>query len=168
MNEALTWMNTSGYKTWVGAWMAGDYNADNGTHYDLSQQATFGSFMARQLKLNNIPWSINAGNKFYDYWNYQWFITTTNAGGRPVLDAILDPNTIALYSLQYYDGNVLRLAPGNYTRADLSSLLTINSIMVPIDYKVTLYDGPNQTGNQLAFEVTSPSINSFPIVSMKI
>ena len=98
--------------------MAGNYN--KGNNYDISQQVTFGSYMARQLKLNNIPWSINAGNKFYDYWNYEWFKTTINAGGRPVLDAILDPDTIALYSLEYYDGNVLRLAPGNHSQADLS------------------------------------------------
>jgi hypothetical protein len=46
--------------------------------------------MTRYLAEKNIPWSINADNKFYDFTNKSWLITTTDAGGRPVLDALLD------------------------------------------------------------------------------
>ena len=56
---------------WVGAWMAGNYN--KGNDFDMVEQAQFGSFMARALEHYDMPWSINAGNKFYDYWNYVWF-----------------------------------------------------------------------------------------------
>jgi hypothetical protein len=45
--------------------MAGNYN--KGNNFDLVQQAKFASFMTRELGKKNIPWSINAGNKFYDY-----------------------------------------------------------------------------------------------------
>jgi len=81
-------MSTTGYSTWVGAWMAGNYN--KGNNFDLIGQIKFGSFMARKLAEKGIPWAINADNKFYDYANNVWFRTTSDAGGRPVLDAILD------------------------------------------------------------------------------
>ena len=104
-----------------------------------------------------MPWSINAGNKFYDYFTYKWFTTTTDAGGMPVRDAILDPDTISLYPDAAYEGPQLRLAPGDYTSADLQALgfIRTNSMMVPFDFRVTLFTEDNLDG---PFEVHTTTI----------
>jgi hypothetical protein len=63
---------------WVGAWMAGNYNKGGG--FDLVKQSSFGSFMARSLKAKNMPWSINADNKFYNFTRNapkKWFTSTS-------------------------------------------------------------------------------------------
>ena len=71
LKTAYNWGQEHNMPLWVGAWMAGNYN--KGHDYDIIEQVGFGSFMARALAYYNMPWSINAGNKFYDYWNYVWF-----------------------------------------------------------------------------------------------
>lgn len=83
-------MTTSGKKTWVGAWMAGNYN--KGNNYTVEEQVGFASFMSRCLSLNNIPWSINTDDKFIDFDTKAWFLRTNDAAGIPVRDAILNPN----------------------------------------------------------------------------
>jgi hypothetical protein len=86
-----------GYKTWVGAWMAGNYN--KGNEYTVEEQVGFASFMTRSLNGANIPHSINTDDKFINFSSNPktWFTRTTTAGGIPVRDAIINPEAIALY-----------------------------------------------------------------------
>ena len=67
LQTAYDWGQNNNVALWVGAWMAGNYNNEGG--FDLVKQSAFGSFMARALKNKNMPWSINADNKFYNYSN---------------------------------------------------------------------------------------------------
>ena len=59
----------------------------------------------------------------------------------PVLDAILDPNSISLYTSIGYDGDRLRLSRGNYDNSQLAALgfIRANSMMIPFDFRVTIY-----------------------------
>ena len=65
LKVAYNWGQENNMPLWVGAWMAGNYN--KGNDFDMVEQAKFGSFMARALEHYDMPWSINAGHKFYDY-----------------------------------------------------------------------------------------------------
>lgn len=76
--------------------MPGNYN--KGHDYTIPEQVDFASFMVRALDSKNIPWSVNADKKFYDFDENKWFTKTTDAGGLPVIHAMLNPNQIALYS----------------------------------------------------------------------
>lgn len=96
IETAYNWSLSTGYKTWVGAWMPGNYN--KGHNFTIPEQVRFGSFLVKSLDAKNIPWSVNAGKKFFDYENNEWFTKTTDAGGLPVVHAMLDPNKISLYS----------------------------------------------------------------------
>ncbi|MFH4967714.1 cellulase family glycosylhydrolase [Gaetbulibacter sp. M240] len=169
INTAVNWMQQTGYVTWVGAWMAGNYN--KGNEFDIPAQVAFASFMSRSLDAFNLPWSINAGNKYYDYENNVWFTETSDAAGIPVRDVILDPDTIALYDADAYAGNSFRLSEGNYTLADLKSLGinqdNIKSIMVPFDFIVELYTGDNFSGSKTTYMTTSKGLTG-TIASIKI
>ena len=46
---ASNWARRTGYSTWFGAWMDGNYN--NGNNYSISEQARFESFMAGSISL---------------------------------------------------------------------------------------------------------------------
>jgi len=65
---AVNWSQVTGYKLWVGAWMSGNYN------YSIVEQVQCGSFLAQSLASYNIPWAINADNKFYNFSSYYWII----------------------------------------------------------------------------------------------
>ena len=86
-------MNGQGseYKTWVGAWMPGNYN--KGGNFTVQEQVGFASFMTRCLNGANIPHSINTDDKFINIESSPkvWFTRTTDFAGIPVRDAIIDP-----------------------------------------------------------------------------
>lgn len=169
IQTAVQWMQDTGYKTWVGAWMAGNYN--KGNDFDIPQQVAFATFMTRELAKVHIPWCINAGNKYYDYESNTWFTSTTDAAGIPVRDVILDTEKIAVYQNANYNGASLRLAPGNYNNSDLQSMgynETINSIMVPFDFEVELFDQLNFQGQSMVLTATQPNLNGFTVNSLKI
>ena len=166
---ALNWMQKTGYKTWVGAWMAGNYN--KGNDFTIPQQVGFASYMTRQLDEAQIPWSINAGNKYYDYENQKWFNVTSDAAGIPVRDAILDPMAIALYKDSYYNGSSLRLQPGNYDAAALKNIglyKTSKSIMIPFDFEVVVYSGDSFDGSSKILKQTDADFTDFEIASLKV
>jgi hypothetical protein len=79
---ALDWQKQTGIYTWVGAWMAGNYN--KGDNYSVSEQIKFANFMTCELTKNSIPFAINSDNKYYDPINNKWIQTL-----KPVLDEIL-------------------------------------------------------------------------------
>ena len=134
--------------------MPGNYN--KGHDFDIPQQVRFGSFMVRSLDTKNIPWSVNAGKKFYDYDNNKWFTMTVDAGGLPVIHAMVDPNKISLYSESHYEGSYIRLGVGDYDKADLDALgfTQVFSIMIPIDFQVVLYTEAGFQGNRQVLTLT--------------
>lgn len=117
-----------------------------------------------------MPWSINAGNKFYNYTEYKWFTTTTDAGGMPVMDAILYPNSASLYIGINYEGDQLRLDAGDYTNADLQALgfVQVNSIMVPFDFKVTIFTDGDLTGASQVYTSTTADLQNINAHSIKV
>lgn len=169
IETAVQWMNDTGHVTWVGAWMAGNYN--KGNEYTVEEQADFATFMSRQLNKYDIPYSLNAGNKYYDYETNTWFNRTNNVAGIPVRDAILDPDKISLYSEVEYSGSGTRLAVGEYNAADLQSLgfyENIKSLMVPFDFEVTVYSGDNLAGTSQVLDITTRDLSGFSVKSLEV
>ncbi len=169
IQTAKEWMQTTGYATWVGAWMAGNYN--KGNTLTIPDQVGFATFMTRELAKANIPWSINTDDKFYDMVTNTWYDTTTDAAGRPVRDVLVDTEKISLYSGSSYSGTSARLAPGNYNKTELSNLgffTNINSIMVPFDFEVRVYSKVGFTGTEKIYTKTQESLNGFVVRSMKV
>jgi hypothetical protein len=79
---ALAWEKKTGIETWVGAWMAGNYN--KGDDYSIDEQVNFANFVTCELTKNNIPFAFNSDVKFYDRLTNNWIKKT-----KPVLDEIL-------------------------------------------------------------------------------
>ncbi len=61
---ANKWSQKHHIPTWVGAWMPGNYNY--GDTYSINEQIKFSKFMIDTLKKYNIPFAINADQKFYN------------------------------------------------------------------------------------------------------
>lgn len=61
---ALKWQEENKIPTWVGAWMASDYN--DGNNYSVQEQIVFATFMNEQLTNAGIPFAVNSDTKFYD------------------------------------------------------------------------------------------------------
>ncbi|MEY8321358.1 cellulase family glycosylhydrolase [Lachnospiraceae bacterium 46-61] len=60
---ALAWQESTNIPTWVGAWMAGNYNDEN--DYSIVEQIKFAKFVVERLEFANIPFAVNADTKFY-------------------------------------------------------------------------------------------------------
>jgi hypothetical protein len=82
IKTAMQWQNQTGIYTWVGAWMAGNYN--KGNDYTVAEQVQFANFVTCELTKNNIPFAFNADHKYYDAANNKWY-----ADLKPVLDEIM-------------------------------------------------------------------------------
>jgi hypothetical protein len=85
IRTALNWQKTTGIYTWVGAWMAGNYN--KGNDYSVQEQVVFANFVTCELTKNQIPFAINADHKYYDAKNGIWYSEM-----KPVLDEIIKTN----------------------------------------------------------------------------
>ena len=169
IETAVNWMNSTGHVSWVGAWMAGNYN--KGNDYTVEQQVGIASFITRTLNGHQIPFSVNAGNKYYDYENLSWFNRTDDAAGIPVRDALIDSEKAAIYGSVDYAGAASRLAEGIYDAAELQSLgfyENIASIMVPFDYEVIVYDTDDFTGNKLNLNTTMRDLSGFQVRSVEV
>ena len=169
IETAVNWMNSTGHVSWVGAWMAGNYN--KGNDYSVEQQVGIASFITRTLNGYNIPFSVNAGNKFYDYETLSWFNRTDDAAGIPVRDAIIDSEKAAVYSAVDYLGTSSRLSEGSYSASQLQSLgfyENISSIMVPFDYEVIVYDADNFSGNSQTLDITDRDLSGFQVRSIQV
>ena len=81
INLALAWQKETGIPTWVGAWMAGDYNSGN--NYTIEEQVVFAEFMTKSLEEAKIPFAVNSDTKFYDRETNKWVIEM-----QPVFDTI--------------------------------------------------------------------------------
>lgn len=167
IDTAVQWMTATGKKTWVGAWMAGNYN--KGNEYTSEEQVRFATFMVRELAKKNIPWSINSDDKFYDPINHVWFNRTTEAGSIAVRDVILDPDKIGIYKEVDYAGSAARLGVGEYNSASLRQLGfydNIRSLMVPFGFSVEVYTQDDFGGTATAYELTQQSVSG--IKSLKV
>lgn len=80
INLALDWQKKTGIPTWVGAWMAGDYN--DGNNYSVEEQVVFAKFVSDELAKAKIPFAINSDTKFYNREKNIW-----NEDMLPVLKA---------------------------------------------------------------------------------
>ncbi|CDF40089.1 unnamed protein product [Chondrus crispus] len=87
---AHEWSVVKGIPTWVGAWMASNYNKDGGGSsegyptggdYTIAEQQVFAEFMSRTLQDYDIPHAVNSDTKFYDRQANAWF---------PEMEALLD------------------------------------------------------------------------------
>ena len=67
---ALEWQEKNQVPTWVGAWMAGNYN--DGNDYSVKEQIVFASFVTQQLTEAEIPFAVNSDTKFYDRVDKKW------------------------------------------------------------------------------------------------
>ena len=70
INTALKWQEETGIPTWVGAWMAGNYN--DGDDYSVKEQVVFATFMTESLDNAGIPFAVNSDTKFYDREKNKW------------------------------------------------------------------------------------------------
>lgn len=83
IQSAVDWQNQTGLKTWVGAWMPGNYN--DGDDYSIQEQVVFSNFMSSELRKNKIPFAVNSDTKFYDRDTNTWIEEM-----KPVVDIILN------------------------------------------------------------------------------
>ena len=160
IDSALAWEKRTGFPSWVGAWMPGNYNGAN--EYTVPEQTVFASFLARELDKANVPWALNAIQHFNNYLDgsLEW-----NQERRPVLDAVLKPTEVAFYGDSNYGGTSVRLKPGEYDKGVLDTLGLIGnvkSVMVPADFKVHFYEGENFDGNEKVVSMTNTDVFSQP------
>ncbi len=71
INYAINWQNKTGVPTWVGAWMAGNYN--DGDDYSVEEQIVFAQFITDNLEEAGIPYAVNSDTKFYDREKNEWY-----------------------------------------------------------------------------------------------
>lgn len=69
---ALSWQEETGIPTWVGAWMAGNYN--DGDDYSMEEQIRFANYMVTQLEAAKIPFAVNSDTKFYNREINEWIV----------------------------------------------------------------------------------------------
>ncbi len=81
---ALAWQKATGRRSWVGAWMPGNYNDAN--DYSVPEQVAFSHFVSCQLQQAAIPYAVNSDTKFYDRDKQAWI-----ADMAPVLSSFLAP-----------------------------------------------------------------------------
>jgi hypothetical protein len=85
---ASNWSLRQQIPTWVGAWMANNYNEDQegspdapvlsdgapgGGDYTPQQQIAFAAFMSSQLQQAGIPYAVNSDTKFYNRTSNAWY-----------------------------------------------------------------------------------------------
>jgi Cellulase (glycosyl hydrolase family 5) len=84
LKHALEWQRKTGHFSWVGAWMAGNYN--DGDDYSIAEQVKFATFVSCTLRAGNIAYAVNSDAKFFDRDRNRWYPEM-----RPVLDALIEP-----------------------------------------------------------------------------
>ncbi len=95
IDYARAWSKEHQIPTWVGAWMANNYNDINadatypdgapaGGEYNITEQKAFASFMVQKLHDAQIPYAVNSDTKYFDRQNNGWYDSVGE-----VLDVIL-------------------------------------------------------------------------------
>ena len=85
VDAAVKWSKEHGIATWVGAWMANNYNSginEGAVHYDgapasgeysIKEQVEIATFISNTLQKNNIPYAVNSDTKFFNRETNQWY-----------------------------------------------------------------------------------------------
>jgi len=95
INYAYNWSQKNDIPTWVGAWMANNYNEINGDkkfadgapaggEYSIKEQKKFAKFMRDSLVAKGIPYAVNSDTKYFNRKTNQWYGSVSE-----VLDVIL-------------------------------------------------------------------------------
>jgi hypothetical protein len=96
VDTAVKWSKANHIPTWVGAWMANNYNHSKHTgktfddgapasgEYSVLEQVKIATFISNTLRKNNIPFAVNSDTKFFNRETNQWYPSM-----RPVLDAMI-------------------------------------------------------------------------------
>jgi len=177
LGDAEQWINDNpGCKTWVGAWMPGNYNADD-PRLNIPNQVKFATFFTRELNRLNVPFCVNTISKLYDREKKEWYENNSGGtlGGMPVRDIIVNPNQASFYTESGYGGKGVRLGVGKYRMSDLEDLGLadkISSLMVPWGFKVKVYKNGDFSGGSEIFTKTKASLSSIGfddcILSLKV
>ena len=84
IDHAYNWSQEHGIPTWVGAWMANNYNdvnadatltdgAPGGGDYNITEQKAFARFVSDRLREKGIPFAVNSDTKFFNRETNQWY-----------------------------------------------------------------------------------------------
>jgi len=84
IDYADSWSKAHHIPTWVGAWMANNYNdvnraatlpdgAPGGGEYSVDEQKVFARFMSESLRAKGIPFAVNSDTKFYNRETNEWY-----------------------------------------------------------------------------------------------
>jgi len=95
VDYAYNWSIENNIPTWVGAWMANNYNDVNrdktlpdgtpmGGEYTIPEQKVFARFVRKSLVDKNIPYAVNSDTKYFNRKTNQWYEAVSG-----VLDIIL-------------------------------------------------------------------------------
>jgi len=96
VSAAVQWSREQHIPTWVGAWMANNYNkagnknakhhdgAPAGGEYSIKEQQKIAAFISKTLQKNGIPYAVNSDTKFFDRKTNRWYKSM-----KPVLDAMI-------------------------------------------------------------------------------
>ena len=85
ISALVAWREKTGVPVWQGAWMPGNYN--KGNEFSVPEQVAFATFMACSLRAAQIPYAVNADQKFYDNQKKSWLPEML-----PVVEAFIRPN----------------------------------------------------------------------------
>jgi len=95
IDYAYNWSKKHHIPTWVGAWMANNYNEKNrnktfpdgapaGGEYTIAEQKRFASFVRNALVEKGIPYAVNSDTKYFNRKTNKWYGSVSE-----VLDVIL-------------------------------------------------------------------------------
>jgi len=84
IDYAYNWSKEHNIPTWVGAWMANNYNDTNkdatyddgapaGGDYTIDEQKQFAKFMRDSLTAKGIPFAVNSDTKYFNRKTNQWY-----------------------------------------------------------------------------------------------
>ena len=96
VDTAKAWSEEHHVATWVGAWMANNYNkagdknatlydgAPSGGEYDVDEQVIIATFISKTLQESDIPYGVNSDTKFFNRETNAWY-----GSMKKVLDAVI-------------------------------------------------------------------------------
>lgn len=88
LDNAKQFTQDTGLLSYFGAWMPRD---NTGGDLDETEVINFARFFVNELKIEQIPWSLNVLDDYYDTRRSQWITDTRNLKGAQLnMSAVLD------------------------------------------------------------------------------
>ena len=96
VDTAVEWSKEHHVATWVGAWMANNYNkagdkgatlddgAPAGGEYSVDEQVQIATFISKTLQKSEVPYAVNSDTKFFNRETNEWY-----GSMKKVLDAMI-------------------------------------------------------------------------------